>query len=311
MIPLLFLSTVLIWGTTWIAIAFQAGPVPVLVSVFYRFALASLLFLVLLAITGRLRLPRRDQQVWLLAQALCLFSLNFICFYHAVSYIPSGLESVIFSLATIFNAINARIFYGDRISKKVVLASILGISGLILLFGRDILDTSTSGTLFGVGLAMLGTMFFSLGNMVSRRNSQAGISPVFANAWGMGYGALVLIILIALTGTPIVAPPDATYFGAMLYLAVFGSIIAFSTYLILVARIGSARAAYATVLFPIIALALSTVFEGYVWHWTGFLGLALALAGNIVMFAPSRKKGNQQDPATPNAPAKPSAAPSH
>ncbi|SNY93716.1 Permease of the drug/metabolite transporter (DMT) superfamily [Cohaesibacter sp. ES.047] len=289
MIPVLFLSTVLIWGTTWLAIALQAGPVPVLVSVFYRFALAGILFLFILAVTGRLRLPKREHQVWLVAQALCLFSLNFICFYHAVHYIPSGLESLIFSLSTIFNALNARIFYGERISGKVILASLLGISGLVLLFGRDILDADASGTLTGVGLAMLGTLFFSLGNMVSRRNSREGISPVFANAWAMSYGAIVLMLLIILTGTPLIAPPDATYLGALLYLAAIGSIVGFSTYLILVARIGSARAAYATVLFPIIALGLSTVFEGYVWHWTGFVGLGLALLGNIVIFAPSRR----------------------
>lgn len=284
MIALLFSSTVLIWGTTWFAIALQAGPVPVLVSIFYRFAVAGVLFLLVLALSGRLTVPRKEHQLWLIGQALCLFSLNFICFYTATRYIPSGLESVIFSLSTIFNALNARLFYGDWITKRVVAAGLLGVAGLILMFGRDIIDQSSSGTLIGVGIAMLGTLFFSFGNMISRHNSQVGISPVTANAWGMGYGALILLGLITLSGTPIIAPPDATYLGAMLYLAVFGSIVAFTTYLILVARIGSAKAAYMTVLFPIIALAISTVFEGYEWHWTAVLGLALALAGNMVMF---------------------------
>ncbi|WP_316862652.1 DMT family transporter [uncultured Cohaesibacter sp.] len=290
MIPFLFISTVLIWGTTWYAIALQTGPVPALVSIFYRFAVASLIFLAILLVTRRLRVPRKDHQIWLIAQALCLFSLNFICFYFAVEFIPSGLESVIFSLATIFNAINARIFYGDRITKQVLIASGLGVTGLILLFGRDILDADSSGTLQGVALAMLGTMLFSLGNMVSRRNSKAGISPTMANAWGMGYGALVLLGLITITGTPIILPTEGLYIGALLYLAIFGSIIAFTTYLILVARIGSAKSAYLTVLFPIIALAISTIFEGYVWHWSSVLGLALALAGNLVMFAPKQAK---------------------
>ena len=117
MIALLFSSTVLIWGTTWFAIALQAGPVPVLVSIFYRFGVAGVLFLLVLALSGRLTVPRKEHQVWLVAQALCLFSLNFICFYTATRYIPSGLESVIFSLSTIFNALNARLFYGDRITQ--------------------------------------------------------------------------------------------------------------------------------------------------------------------------------------------------
>ena len=108
--------------------------------------------------------------------------------------------------------------------------------------------------------------------MLSRRNSAAGVSPVTATAWGMLYGALALLGLVALTRTPIVAPPDARYVAALLYLAAVGSVV------------GSSKAAYATVLFPVVALALSTVFEGYRWHWTGFVGLALTLAGNAVIF---------------------------
>ena len=123
--------------------------------------------------------------------------------------------------------------------------------------------------------------------MVSRRNSQAGLSPATANAWGMAYGALLLLALILLTRTPIVAPPDARYVAALLFLGVLGSAIAFTTYLLLVARIGSARAAYATVLFPVVALTLSTVFEGYRWTALSALGLVLCLLGNVVMFAPA------------------------
>ena len=111
----------------------------------------------------------------------------------------------------------------------------------------------------------------------------------------MACGALYLSALIALTGTPMVAPPDARYLWAMLYLAVVGSVIGFTTYLMMVARIGSARAAYATVLFPIVALLLSTAYEGYAWHWQAVVGLGLALAGNLVMF--SRPRAGRAVPA--------------
>lgn len=287
---LLFATTVLIWGSTWIAIALQVGPVPVMVSVFYRFALAGTVYLALLAVLGRLRLPGRRDQPWIVAQALCLFCLNFLCFYAAAGHIPSGLLSVVFSLASIFNAVNARIFFGDAISGRTVLAAVLGAGGVALLFGGDLAQAEGAGALRGLALAGLGTMFFSLGNMVSRRNSAAGLPPSIATAWGMGYGALALAGLIWLTGTPMVAPPDGRYLAGLLYLALPGSVLAFTTYLLMVARIGTSRAAYATVLFPIVALALSTLFEGYVWHWTGFLGLGLAMLGNVVMFArPPRK----------------------
>jgi drug/metabolite transporter (DMT)-like permease len=282
---LLFSSTVLIWGTTWIAIALQIGPVPVLVSVFYRFATAAVILVAALVVTGRLKVPTRTQQPFVIAQALCLFCCNFLCFYHAASYVPSGLISVVFSLATIYNAVNARIFFGDRISPRTLVAAALGATGLVLLFGVDILFSLNADSWKGIGLSALGTLFFSLGNMASRRNSASGIAPITANAWGMSYGALALLALIAMTGTPIITPPTLTYFAAMLYLAAIGSVVGFTTYLMLVSRIGSQKAAYATVLFPVVALTLSTVYEDYHWTLLSALGLILTLAGNVVMFA--------------------------
>ena len=281
---LLFLSTVLIWGSTWIAIAWQVGPVPVLVSIFYRFGSAAVILLLLLAVLRRLPVPNWRDQPFILAQALCLFSFNFICFYNAAAYLSSGLISVIFSLATLYNAINARLFFGDRISARTLLAALLGVSGVLLLFGRDVFVHFDGGTVKGLGLAALGTLFFSLGNMASRRNSAAGIAPLTANAWGMAYGATVLLGLIWITGTPVVAPLDGRYLAALLYLSVIGSVVGFTTYLMLVSRIGSSRAAYTTVLFPVVALSLSTAFEGYQWTLMAMAGLVLALLGNVVMF---------------------------
>ena len=216
MIAINFAATVLFWGATWIAIAFQVGPVPVLVSVFYRFALAGLLFVLGLAILGKLRMPALRHQPWLVAQALCLFSLNFICFYTASSFIPSGLIAIIFSLATIFNAINSRLFFGDQISGQTIVASFLGAGGLAFLFGPDILHAKTEGALEGLALTVLGTFFFSLGNMLSRRNSQAGLTPVNAIAWAMCYGAIIMLALITLTNTEIVLPNGLVYLGALI-----------------------------------------------------------------------------------------------
>ncbi|MFC0387203.1 DMT family transporter [Muricoccus vinaceus] len=281
---LLFLSTVLIWGSTWIAITWQVGSVPVLVSVFYRFASAAVILLLVLSALRRLPLPGWRDQPFILAQALCLFSFNFICFYNAAAYLPSGLVSVIFSLATLYNAVNARLFFGERITARTVLAALLGVAGLLLLFGHDVLVRVDGDTLKGIAFGALGTLFFSLGNMASRRNSAAGVAPLTANAWGMTYGAAVLLGLIGLTGTPLVAPPDGRYLAALLYLSVIGSVVGFTTYLMLVSRIGSSRAAYTTVLFPVVALSLSTLFEGYHWDMAALAGLALTLLGNLVIF---------------------------
>lgn len=280
----LFACTVLIWGTTWIAIAAEIGPVPVLVSVFYRFALAAAFLFVVLLVSRRLTIPALRHHPYIAVQALCLFCLNFICFYAATGFIPSGLVSVVFSLATVFNAVNARLIFGTPVTVRTMLAAALGVVGLGLLFGRNVVVGLDAGTLKGLGLAALGTLLFSLGNMASRRNSTAGLPPSLTNAWGMAYGALALLVLIGFTHTPFVMPSSGTYVLALLYLAIFGSVVGFTTYLMLVARIGPSRAAYATVLFPIVALAISTLFEDYRWDAAGVLGLAIAVVGNILIF---------------------------
>lgn len=282
---LLFAATVLIWGTTWIAIAAQVGSVPLIESIFLRFALAGAVMLAGLALMGRLSRPRAWRFV--VIQALCLFSFNFIGLYHAAALIPSGLVSVVFSLASIFNAVNARIFYGERITPRTVLAGGIGVLGLVLLFRGELTGTADWQTLRGIGWAAFGTMMFSLGNMASRRNSELGVPPVTANAWGMGIGALILLVLIWLTGEPQVWPQGARYWMALVYLALIGSVAGFTTYLLLVARLGAARAGYATVIFPVVALLISTFFEGFEWSAGAFAGLALTLLGNIVIFSRS------------------------
>ena len=285
--PLLFIGTVLIWGTTWIAIAAQVGHAPVAVSIFYRFALAGVLMLAALCALGRLRRP----PVWrfVVIQALCLFSLNFIGLYTATETISSGLVAVIFSLASIFNAINAQVFFGDRIRPRTVAAGGLGVAGLVCLFWHDLAVSFDPAALRGVGWAVLGTMFFSWGNMASRRNAMLGITPVTANAWGMGIGALGLLGILAVMGQPLAIPTGGLYWGALLYLSVVGSIGGFTAYLVLAGRIGAAGAGYATVLFPIVALTASSLFEGYEWAPLSMLGVALAGLGNLVMF---RKSGD-------------------
>jgi len=283
----LFAATVFIWGTSWLAIAWQIGEVPVLHSIFYRFALAAVLMFAALILFGRLKLPG----IWrfVVLQAFCLFSLNFVAFYQATSLIPSGLVSVIFSLASIFNAVNARVFYGELITKRVVLAAVLGVSGLILIFWQSLVLSYDASTLIGVGWAMLGTLFFSFGNMASRKNSSLGISPVTANVWGMGIGAAFILTLIFLGGEPLQVPSAPFYYAALVYLAVFASVIGFSTYLLLVARIGAAQAGYATVLFPVVALSLSTFAEGFAWSFMAVIGVCFTLAGNYVMFSQPRQ----------------------
>jgi drug/metabolite transporter (DMT)-like permease len=142
---------------------------------------------------------------------------------------------------------------------------------------------------FGLAIAFLGTLCFSAGNLLSSRMQSMGLHPFATNSWAMLIGASVLTIGSALAGFSFAIEPDARYLGALVYLAVFGSVIGFTAYLMLVGRIGPERAAYCTVLFPIVALAASTAFEGYRWSALAVVGLVLVVAGNLVAFDLTRR----------------------
>lgn len=283
MTAFLYIVTVLVWGTSWLAIAFQNGPVDSLVSIFYRFALASLLLLPFLYLTGRLQKAKNIDHLWFFLHGCCMFSLNFICFYNASKYMASGLVSIVFSAAIFYNAINSKIFWGVTPSKSVYGAGVLGIAGLTLLFWQELMQTTASRELLlGIGLAALGTFGFSLGNMINVRHKKNDMNPLTSTAYGMTYGTAVLLLIIFVTQTSITWDDRSLYVYSLVYLSVFASIIGFTAYLSLVNRIGANQAAYATVVFPVIALALSSVFEDYTWGVMNSLGLVLVLFGNAV-----------------------------
>ena len=281
----LYLMTVLIWGTTWIAIKLQLGEVAVAVSIVYRFALAAAVLFAVLMLSGRLQKVDGRGQLICLAQGVCLFCINFLCFYTASQWIPSGLIAVIFSTATLWNALNARVFFKQKIAANVLAGGALGLAGLGLLFWPELAGHAASReTLLGIGLALIGTLCFSAGNLLSSLQQKAGLKPLTTNAWGMLYGALMLVLICLVSGTPFTFEWSTRYVGSLLYLAIPGSVIGFTAYLTLVGRMGPERAAYCTVLFPVVALNISVFLEGYEWTLTALFGLLLVMLGNVLVF---------------------------
>lgn len=276
--------TVLIWGTTWIGISLQQGPVHSIVSVFYRFLLAGLVLFVVVYACGRLQKTRLVDHLWFVLQGGCLFCFNFICFYTASKTMASGLLSIVFSTAIFFNAVNNRVFWKVTPDRSIFIAGFFGIIGLVLMFWQE-LNVSTENTkvlLTGVGLSALGTFLFSLGNMVSLRHKQNQINLLTSNAWAMNYGAVILIIIILANNLDLSWDSRPVYIYSLIYLAIPGSVIGFTAYLSLVNRIGANQAAYATVLFPVVALAISSVYEDYRWSLLNILGLISVLVGNAI-----------------------------
>ena len=282
----LYLSTVLIWGTTWIAIKLQLGEVAVQASIIYRFSLAGAVLFVLLLLSRRLQPLNRNDHLFCVVQGCCLFCFNFYCFYTATGYISSGLASVIFSMATVMNVINNRIWFGKTPSLRTVLGALVGLMGISLLFWPEInSDGFNIEVLTGIGLALLGTWFFSSGNMVSVRHQQKGLRPPSTNAWSMLYGVLVMSIVASVQGVEFKFSSHPDYLYSLLYLAIPGTVIAFTGYLMLVGRIGADKAAYSTVMFPAVALTVSTFYEGYQWTTLSVIGFSLVILGNLLIFA--------------------------
>lgn len=287
----MFVGVVFVWGTSWILISLQLGDVDVAVSVLYRFAISAVvMFAIVLWRQKNAAIPKIYNQPFIVAIAVCMFSVNYILFYYSAYYITTGLMAVIFSLTTIFNCINAKIFFNEQITKQYIIGSFVGVTALVCIFGPDIYgefkDTNEFGnTAIGVGLSSFATMMFSLGNMSSRRLSAMGVAPMNANAWGMLYGTIILLVYIAITNTPIVAPPSVEYTLALISLAVVATVIGFTLYLTLIARIGSSKTAYTTVLYPIVAIGISAVFENFQITWLTLVGLGLAIAGNVIIFS--------------------------
>lgn len=290
MTPFLFIVVVIAWSFSWFALKLQLGIVPIEVSVFWRFLFAALVMWAGLAVTGRIRPARWRDHGWFAATGLGLFCVNFVLMYAATQYIASGVSSVVFTLATVFNAFNQWMFLGRRPEARALVGAALGVGGVALLFG-DAFSTLDRGsnTALGMAMALGATYAFSLGNLASMRAAATGVDLPNSVARGMTWGAAFLGLAALVEGKPFIIDPSPVYIGSLAYLALIASVAAFLAYLSLIRRIGADRAAYTTVLCPAIALAISSVLENYTWTAAAAIGFPLILAGNIVIFSRGAK----------------------
>jgi drug/metabolite transporter (DMT)-like permease len=224
------------------------------------------------------------QHGWIALQGLLLFCLNYIPTYAAELSLPSGLVAVVFSLLAVGNVLGMRLFFGQPVRASALLGGCCGITGVALLFWPDLLGfLAGKGSLAGLGLAAVGTACASLGNMVAARNQRSAMALVPVIAWAMLYGSLCDAAFALLAHQAFVIEPSARYLLSLLYLAVFGSVLAFVAYLTLMSRVGADRAGYALVSVPVVALVISSALEGLRWTPLMWGGVALVLLGNVLV----------------------------
>jgi len=280
----LYIVTVLVWGSTWLAIEFQLGEVDIAASVAYRFMISAILmWAYCLWAKVPLSFGRRDH-AYIVLLAAFNFSLNYAVIYSSQRYLSSAMTSIAFSTMLLMNIVNTRLFFGTRIAPKTYLGALLGIAGIVALFWHDLASfRDGSSALFGLGLVLTSALIASLGNMVSVRNSNAGMDVFAVNAWGMLYGALILSAWVLLSDAQFTFSSSQSYVFSLLYLSIFGTVIAFASYYVLLKEMGPERASYVIVLFPVVAVSLSSLFEGFEWRSNTILGFALVLLGNAII----------------------------
>lgn len=287
----LYVITCFVWGTSWLGLRMQLGTVAPEISLIWRFLLAGIIVFAWAMLTHqRMKFTLRDHALFA-AMGVFLFSTNFLFFYYGGLTISAGLLAVVFSLASIVNFLIGIIFFGQRPDARRLGGALLGAMGIGFLFWPEIGGTDFNReALLGLGLCVLGTLFFCTGNVLSARAQKSGLPILSTNAWGMAYGAVWMLVLVFLRDKSFAIETSVTYLGSLIWLAVFSSVIAFWSYLTLLGRIGGARASYATVIFPLIALASSTLFEGYVWTVYAVIGVALALFGNVLVLGGGKRQ---------------------
>lgn len=285
----LYVIVVLIWGSTWLAITFQLGVVAPEVSVAYRFGIASIaLYLYSLASGRQIRLPL-DAYPMVFLQGTLLFSLNYFLVYYGTTLLTSGLVAVLFSSIILANAVFERLFFRVPIDARLLVASASGITGIAMIFWQEVSVLSLEDeTVFGISLILASVLIASLGNMTAVVNTRRALPVMAVNAHGMAWATMVALGLSALMGREFSFDTSAPYIISLLYLAIFGSAIAFGCYLALIRNVGAARAAYTSVLFPVVALLLSSFAEGYHWTLLSAGGIVLTLIGNYLVASRAR-----------------------
>lgn len=285
----LFLTCTAIWGSTWIAITFQLGRVAPEASVFYRFLLGSaLIFAWCLARRLPLRYPARDHP-WMALQGVLMFGVSYIFVYYAEQHVVSGLVAVGYSASPLLGMLGMWAFYRTPMTRRVAAASLLGIGGITLVFWPEFGRMQGGGSpALGAICTAISVVTSSLGSIVAHRNHQARIPLWQSMAFGMLYGALFTLGWTLASGKALAFEPTAAYVLSLVYLAVFGSVVAFAGFLTLLGRIGAARAGYIGVMVPIVALVVSALFESFRWHPLTWLGIAVSVAGNVLVLREKR-----------------------
>jgi len=280
-----------VWGSTWIVIRDQIGTVPPQWSVTYRFIIAAVAMALVAKWKGHSLKMDRGGLFAALVLGVTQFSINFNSVYMAERFITSGVVATVFALLLIPNSLMAWAFLGQKPNGRFLAAGLVAIAGVGLLFVHELRTSPMDSRDIAIGLAftLAGLMGASSAN-VYQAGEEARRHPLLALlAWSMAIGAcLDAVLAFAVAGPPVIETRPG-YWAGVIYLALFGSVLCFALYFPVVRKIGPGKAAYSSVMVPIIAMSLSTLFEDYRWSALAIAGAVLSLGGMLLALAGRRR----------------------
>ncbi len=279
-----FVIITVIWGSTWLVIKTQLGVIPPSWAVAYRFLLGGSVMLAVCLVRGKSLQIGAAGHRFALINAIMQFVLNFNLVYRAEEHVTSGLVALSFALLIVPNALLSAVFLGQRITMGFALGSMIGITGVGLMFARDLMAPGLDGgaVVLGLALAIGGVLSASVANVMQASPVARSLPAEGGLAWSMAYGGVMnAAIAWATTGPPVVDTSPA-FLAGLVYLAVVASAVAFSLYYAIIRAVGPGKAAYNGVAVPLVAMGLSTLFEGYRWSLLAGVGGLLAIIGLIM-----------------------------
>lgn len=283
-VSVLFTVCVLVWSTTWYAITFQIGGSTPEFGVALRFMLAGACVLAWRAARGETLRFNGRVHLWFALQGVFLYGVSYICVYHAERYLPSGVVAVGYSASPLAGGIGAAWLFGTPLTRRFVLGGVLGLAGVALIFWPEFGKTHVGGnTALGVAFTAGSVFLSTVGSLIASRNGERGLSMWPSLGFGMLYGGAAVLLIALLSGQAFALPGSASWWIALLYLALAGSVLSFACYLTLLERLGAGPAGTIGVMTPILALVVSTLFEGYRPDALAGVGVVLAVIGNVLI----------------------------
>ena len=279
-----FILITLIWGSTWLVIKDQISAVPPAWAVTWRFALAALGMFALAAVRRERLLLSREGLLLAAPMGLFQFFANFQFVYQAEHFITSGLVAVLFALLMVPNALLAKIFVKAEVSGRFIAGSAVALVGIALLLLHEYRAAPAGGAavLTGIVLTCGAILSASIANVMQAAERARRQSVVVLIGWAMVFGTIADALYAWATAGPPVFDASPRQLAGLAYLAIVGSVVTFPLYFALIRDWGPGKAAYNSVAVPVVAMALSTVFEGYQWTLLAGGGAVLAMIGLLI-----------------------------